>query len=192
MKIKSAVFVKGILGTDEILNNGIFQVAFLGRSNVGKSTLINSLTKRKNLARSSSNPGRTIRLDFFLINNSFYFVDFPGYGYAKHSSQIREKLAKMILWYLMYAEIKNRLVILIIDAKVGLTPSDADMLKTLYEYQINHIIVANKVDNLRMGQKDKQLLKIREECRNSEVIPYSSRKNHQGFDLMKRISSYIS
>jgi len=192
MKIKSAVFVKGILGTDEILNNGIFQVAFLGRSNVGKSTLINSLTKRKNLARSSSNPGRTIRLDFFLINNSFYFVDFPGYGYAKHSSEKREKLAKMILWYLMYSEIKNRLVILIIDAKVGLTPSDADMLKTLYEYQINHIIVANKVDNLRMGQKDKQLLKIREECRNSEVIPYSSRKNHQGFDLMKRISSYIS
>lgn len=191
MKIKSAVFIKGILGSDEILNNGTFQVAFLGRSNVGKSTLINSLTGRINLARSSSNPGKTVRLDFFLINKSFYFVDFPGYGYAKHSSKIREKLAKMILWYLMYSEIKNRLVILIIDAKVGLTPYDTDMLKTLYEYQINHIIVANKVDNLRMGQKEKQLLKIREECQNSEVIPYSSKQRHQGFELMKRISSYI-
>lgn len=192
MKIKSAVFIKGILGSDEILNSGIFQVAFLGRSNVGKSTLINSLTGRINLARSSSNPGKTVRLDFFLINKSFYFVDFPGYGYAKHSSKIREKLAKMILWYLMYSEIKNRLVILIIDAKVGLTPYDADMLKTLYEYQINHIIVANKVDNLRMGQKEKQLLKIREGCQNSEVIPYSSKQRHQGFELMKRISSYTT
>ncbi len=191
MKIKSAAFVKGILGTDEILNNGIFQVAFLGRSNVGKSTLINSLTKRKNLARSSSNPGRTIRLDFFLINNSFYFVDFPGYGYAKHSSEKREKLAKMILWYLMYSEITNRLVILIIDAKVGLTRYDADMLKTLFEHHINHIIVANKVDNLEMGQKEKQLLKIREVCQNSEVIPYSSKQKNQRDELTKRISSYI-
>src|SRR3989338_2474221 len=180
MKIKSAVFVKGILGTDEILNNGNFQVAFLGRSNVGKSTLINSLARRKNLARSSSNPGRTIRLDFFLINNSFYFVDFPGYGYAKHSSSIREKLAKMILWYLMYSEIKNRLVILVTDAKVGITPYDADMLKTFYENHINHIIVVNKMDNLKPEQKEKQLMEIRQEYQNSEVIPYSSKQKHRG------------
>ena len=192
MNIKSANFIKGIMGSDEILINGIFQVAFLGRSNTGKSTLINSLTMRKNLARSSSSPGKTIRMDFFLINDSFYFVDFPGYGYAKHSSQKREKLAKMILWYLMYSEIKNRLVILVIDAKVGLTPYDADMLKTFHERQINHIIVANKVDNLQMGQKEKQLLNIQSKYPNSEVIPYSSKQKHQGVELMRRISSYIS
>jgi len=191
MKIKSATFVKGIIGSDEILINGIFQVSFLGRSNTGKSTLINSLIMRKNLARSSSSPGKTIRMDFFLINDSFYFVDFPGYGYAKHSSQKREKLAKMILWYLMYSEIKNRLIILVIDAKVGITPYDADMLKTFHEHHINHIIVANKADNLQMGQKEKQLMKIQRECQNSEVIPYSSKQKNQGFELMRRISSYI-
>jgi len=191
MKIKSATFVKGIIGSDEILFNGKFQVALMGRSNVGKSTLINSLTQRKNLARSSLSPGKTIRMDFFLINDSFYFVDFPGYGYAKHSSQKREKLAKMILWYLMYSEVKNRLVILVIDAKVGITPYDADMLKTFYEHHINHIIVANKVDNLQMGQKEKQLMNIQREYQNSEVIPYSSKQKYQGVELMQRISSYI-
>jgi len=191
MKIKSATFVKGIIGSDEILFNGKFQVALMGRSNVGKSTLINSLTMRKNLARSSSSPGKTIRMDFFLINNSFYFVDFPGYGYAKYSYQKREKLAKMTLWYLMYSEIKNRLVLLVIDAKIGITPYDADMLKTFYEYHINHIIVANKVDNLQMGQKEKQIMNLQHENQNSEVIPYSSKQKHQGFELMRRISSYI-
>lgn len=191
MKIKSATFIKGITGTDEILNNGIFQVSFLGRSNVGKSTLINSLTMKKNLVRTSSSPGKTIRMDFFLINNSFYFVDFPGYGYAKRPLEQREKLAKMILWYLMYSEIKNRLVILVIDAKVGITPYDADMLKTFYEYDINHIIVANKVDNLRMGQAERQLEDIKRKYPNSEVIPYSSKQKYRGVDLMGRISSYI-
>lgn len=192
MNIKSAVFVKGIAGTDEILSDGIFQVAFLGRSNTGKSTLINSLAMKKHLARSSSSPGKTVRMDFFLINDSFYFVDFPGYGFAKHSGEMREKLAKMILWYLMYSEITNRLVILVIDAKVGLTPFDEDMLTTLYEYQVKHIIVANKVDNLKMGEKDRQLADIRHKYPNSEVIPFSSKQKHQGVELMQRISSYIS
>ena len=191
MKIKSATFVKGIIGSDEILFDGKFQIALMGRSNVGKSTLINSLTMRKKLARSSSSPGKTIRMDFFLINDSFYLVDFPGYGYVKHSSQKREKLAKMILWYLMYSEIKNRLVILVIDAKVGITPYDADMLKTFHEHHINYIIVANKVDNLQMGQKEKQIMNLQLENQNSEVIPYSSKQKHQGVDLMRRISSYI-
>ncbi len=191
MNIKSAIFIKGIAGTDEILSDGIFQVAFLGRSNTGKSTLINSLAMKKQLARSSSNPGKTIRMDFFLINDSFYFVDFPGYGFAKHSIDIREKLAKMILWYLMYSEIKNRLVILVIDAKVGLTPFDTDMLNILYEYQVNHIIVANKIDNLKMGQKDKQLADIRMKYPNSEVIPFSSKQKHQGLELMRKIAEYI-
>src|SRR3989338_837689 len=105
MKIISAKFVKGINGTDDILYDEKFQVAFLGRSNVGKSTLINSLTMRRNLARSSSTPGKTIRMDFFLINNDLYFVDFPGYGFAERSLEKREKLGKMILWYLRFSEV---------------------------------------------------------------------------------------
>lgn len=192
MNIKSAKFIKGITGTDEILYNGKFQVAFLGRSNVGKSTLINSLTHSNNLARTSSSPGKTIRMDFFLINNSFYFVDFPGYGYAKRSADKREKLAKMILWYLMYSEVKNRLVVLIIDAKVGVTPYDQNVLKILHEYKIDHITVANKMDNLKMGQKEKQLINIRSNSNNSEIMPYSSKQKLRTEELTKKIWSYLS
>lgn len=191
MNIKSAEFIKGIIGTDDILYDGKIQVAFLGRSNVGKSTLINSLTKRNNLARSSSNPGKTIRMDFFLINNEFYFVDFPGYGYARHSSEKRGKLAKMILWYLLYSEVKNRLVILIIDAKIGMTAYDRDMLKILRQQHIDHIIVANKADNLKMGQKEKQLSNIRSLYKYSEIILYSSKEKYNHEELSKKISSYL-
>ena len=190
MKINSATFVKGIIGTDNILFDGKFQVAFMGRSNVGKSTLINTLLKRNGLARSSAAPGKTIRMDFFLINESFYFVDFPGYGYARRSSEKKERLAKMILWYLMYAEVENRLVIIVIDAKVGITAFDADILKTLEEHHINHIIVPNKIDKLKMGQKEKQLMKIRSGNQNSEIIPYSSKQHFRVDVLMKRISYY--
>lgn len=191
MNIKSAVFKKGIIGTQEILYDGKFQVVFLGRSNVGKSTLINSLVQKKSLARTSSNPGKTIRMDFFLINDAFYFVDFPGYGYARRSAEKREKLAKMILWYLMYSEVKNKLVILIIDAKVGITAYDADMIKTLREYLVNYIIIANKADNLTRNQREEQLEHIRSEYKDSLVLPYSSKENSGREELLERISSYI-
>jgi len=192
MNIFSAEFVKGIIGTDEILYDGKFQVAFLGRSNVGKSTLINSLTRRNNLARSSSSPGKTIRMDFFLISNNLYFVDFPGFGYAKCSQKKREKLAKMILWYLMYSKVKNRAVVLVIDAKVGITEVDKDIIKTLREQNIDFIIVANKMDNLPIGQKEKQISAIRGMCEGLEVIPYSSKEKYRRTELLRKIDDFIS
>lgn len=191
IKIKSAKFVRGITGTHEILYDGRYQVAFMGRSNVGKSTLINSLVQSKKLARSSSHPGRTIRMDFFLVNDRFYFVDFPGYGYAKRPAEKREKLAKMILWYVMYSQIKDRIVLLIIDAKVGITAYDVDMIKTLREFQTNYIIIVNKADNLKRNQREEKLAQIRSEYKDSLVLPYSSKENLGREELLTRISSYI-
>ncbi|MFH0864013.1 MAG: ribosome biogenesis GTP-binding protein YihA/YsxC [Candidatus Gottesmanbacteria bacterium] len=188
----TAKFIKGIIGTDDILYDGKFQVCFMGRSNVGKSTLINTLTQIKDLARSSSDPGKTIRMDFFLINDKYYFVDFPGYGYAKRSQEKREKLAKMILWYLMYSQVKKRLVILIIDAQVGMTPYDLDMLKTLHEEKVDYFIVANKIDKLKMNEKAKQLAKIKSDCGNSNVIPFSSKDKRERVNLLSQISSHPS
>ena len=147
----SAEFIKGIIGTNDILYDGKFQVAFIGRSNVGKSSLINSLVMKKNLARSSSKPGKTIRLDFFLINNKFYFVDLPGYGYSKVSDKRHDELRKMILWYFLYAGVKERIAVMIIDAKIGLTELDEEMIDILKENKINFVIVANKIDKLKMG-----------------------------------------
>lgn len=192
MKIVSAKFIKGIIGTDDILYDGKFQVAFMGRSNVGKSTLINSLTIKKSLARTSTSPGKTIRMDFFLINDKLYFVDFPGYGYAKRSWEKREKLAKMILWYLMYSQVKNRLVVLIIDAKVGITEFDKDMVRTFREHNIDHIIVANKIDNVPISQREKMLALIRNEYYNPTVIPYSSKQKSGRDTLNQAISGYIT
>lgn len=178
MNITSARFIKGIIGTDDLLYDGKFQVAFMGRSNVGKSSLINSLTGKDGLARSSSSPGKTIRMDFFLINDTFYFVDFPGYGYAKRSRDKRDTLEKMMLWYLLYSDVKNRLIVLIIDAKVGVTAYDQEMIKRLREYHVDHIIVANKVDNVGRAQKDKGLA----------GIGYSSKEKFGRDELMKKIS----
>ena len=180
MNIISAKFIKGIIGTNDILYDGRFQVAFLGRSNVGKSTLINCLTNKKNLARSSMSPGKTIRMDFFLINNRFYFVDFPGYGYAKRSLDKREKLAKMMIWYLLDSGVKDRLVVLIIDAKVGVTSDDANMLRVLRDNKIDHLIVANKVDKLKMGQ-----------FKFTDAIPHSSKKKSTSDNLMGKIATFI-
>ena len=92
--IKDAKFIKGIIGTDNLLTDGTPQVAFIGRSNVGKSSIINALVNRKGLVSSSSQPGKTTEINLFNINKELYFVDLPGYGYAKLSQKKREKLRK--------------------------------------------------------------------------------------------------
>ena len=175
MNITSAEFIKGIRGTDKILYNGKPQIAFVGRSNVGKSSLINSLVNRNNLARSSSQPGKTIRLDFFLINEKYYFVDLPGYGFAKMSQEKHEDIRKMMMWYLEYSEVKNRRVILILDANVGVTEFDRQMVDLLKEHHIEFVIAANKVDKLKAGDKERMLKTIEGECGDAKVIPYSAK-----------------
>ena len=192
MKIISAEFIKGITGTDDILYDGKFQVAVMGRSNVGKSTLLNSLVMRRNLARSSSNPGKTVRMDFFLINKKFYFVDFPGYGYARVFAQRHEKIRKMILWYLLYSQVINRLALLITDAKVGITDFDRQTIDIFHEKQINHIIVANKIDNLKTNLRKSSLQEIQQASGNSEVVAFSSKLQIGRGELMNRIHQYIS
>jgi GTP-binding protein len=176
MVISSVSYLKGIIGTDDLLYDGKYQFAFIGRSNVGKSSLINSLVG-KEIARSSKYPGRTKRLDFFLINKSFYFVDLPGYGYAKVPGPQHEKIRKMILWYLLYSEVKDRLVILIIDAFVGITAYDRETMSIFNTHSIPYIIIANKIDKIPQRQKDMQLKKIKSETTDKKIILYSTVKN---------------
>lgn len=177
MDIKSAEFIKGITGTNEILMDGKPQIAFVGRSNVGKSSLINSLVNQKDLARSSSTPGRTQELNFFLINNAFYFVDLPGYGFAKMSKKSRDKMRKMIIWYLSYAESKPKKVVLVLDAKVGLKEFDLEMIKLLREEKINFFIVANKIDKIKKNTIDIAVREIEDDLEeeNISIITFSSK-----------------
>src|SRR4030042_5590601 len=120
MKIESARFIKGVLGSDGIFENGIPQVAFIGRSNAGKSSVINSLVNQNDLAKTSSFPGRTQKINLFLINNSLYFVDLPGYGYVKIPDKLKNSLKAMVNWYFFVSNYEQKKVVLIIDASVGL------------------------------------------------------------------------
>ncbi len=184
MKIKSAKFIKGIRGTDEILENGIPQVAFIGRSNVGKSSTINALTNHNGLARTSSFPGRTQEINVFLINpdssvgtgDSFYLIDLPGYGYAKAPVALRESILKLIKWYLVDSGCMQKKIVLIIDANVGATANDIEMLRILEKENKNVIVVANKIDKVKSSEKIKQLKKIQESFPNYKVISFSAEK----------------
>ncbi len=175
MKITSAEFVTGVIGTKDILYDGVPQVAFVGRSNVGKSSLINSLTGRKTLVKVGKKPGKTTEINFFSINNrKFYLVDLPGYGYAEVDPKRKSKIEKLVLWYLMYSEVKPKKVVLILDVKAGITDFDKEMIRVLTELRHPYVIVANKVDKLNQKELAAQMRDIKEAANGAPVVPYST------------------
>lgn len=159
MEIKSAQFVTSVVDDQALLHDGRAQIAFIGRSNVGKSSLMNMLMERKALVKSSSTPGKTRQVNFFLVNDDTYFVDLPGYGYAKLGRSEREELKDLIVWYLTETPRDNRTVVLVTDAKVGVTDIDMQMIELLQSEGIPFILVANKIDKL--NQKDLHALKVK-------------------------------
>lgn len=189
MEIKSAEFVKGIIGTDDILQNKIPQVAFVGRSNVGKSSVINSLVLRKDLVKSSATPGKTKEINFFLVNKLFYFVDLPGYGFARMGSKGAEKIRKLILWYLGGGEAKPNLIVLIVDAGIQPMAHDKEMADILRAENHQFVVLANKID--RLNQKEKsQNLKELQAFLGAEVIPYSAKNKSGRIELLTVIEQY--
>ena len=176
MKITSAEFKKGLTGEDSILTDGIPQVAFIGRSNVGKSSVINTLVGMRDLAHSSQRPGKTREVNFFLINKSFYLVDLPGYGYAEGSWAKRDEIIALIHWYLQHPDTDLQKVVLIIDAKVGLTDNDRSMLELLEVERRPVVVLANKIDKVKPQELKKQLAHIEAEIGTHKLIPYSAEK----------------
>lgn len=191
MNLRNAQFIRGIIGTSDIINDTKGQIAFIGRSNVGKSSLINSLVGNKNLARSSSTPGRTQQINFFLIDQKVYFVDLPGYGYAKTSEKQREKIRKMIIWYLTYGEINHKKVVLIIDAKVGLSGFDLEMVGILKKEDTNFMIILNKSDKLKQGELVVALRETKDKVNNEgiKIITYSSKNQKNKREVINEIFS---
>jgi GTP-binding protein len=174
MKITSAVFKRGIKGDNEILDDKIPQIAFIGRSNAGKSSLINTLTGVKGLAISSKTPGRTQEINIFLINGTHYFLDLPGYGFTKTKLKIFEKLGKLIYWYLFTTNYPWK-VVLLIDAEIGPTASDLEMLYELEKAGKNIVVVLNKVDKIKKSHYSNQIKKLSFELKGHKVFPYSSK-----------------
>lgn len=177
MKAKTARFVTGItIGGElpEAAGKDLKHVAFIGRSNVGKSSLINSLVGQKELARSSAAAGFTKQINFYLINKSFYLVDLPGYGFAQGSFAARDALQQLIEWYLTYPGLEEKqTIVLIIDAKVGPTDLDIAMMTRLEELEKKVIVVANKIDKIKKSEYKKQMDGIVTAMHPHLVIPYS-------------------
>lgn len=176
MNIVSSKFLKGVMGTDESLYNGVPQIAFVGRSNVGKSSVINSLMGGEAMAKVSKKPGKTIELNIFDINKGgYYFIDLPGYGFAKTTPEMREKIVKLIRWYLTDSEIKPLKVVLILDIKAGLTAYDEETIGILEEYRHPYVVVVNKIDKLSQKELAEQMNSIREKSQKGDIVPYSAK-----------------
>lgn len=173
MKITSTEFVKSAFQKEHWIDSGLPEIAFLGRSNVGKSSLINSLLQRKGLARTSNTPGRTQSINYFLINEALYFVDLPGYGYARVSKSTRSDWGKMAEEYLSLNP-QLALCVQLVDSRHEPTTLDMELNEWLNYHAKPHIVVATKSDKLSSNQLIKQLKVLRAALRHSELLEYSS------------------
>jgi GTP-binding protein len=173
VKIVSVDFLKSAYESAHFPTDRRREIAFLGRSNVGKSSLINSLLQRKGLARTSNTPGRTQCINFFTINDQFYFVDLPGYGYAKVSKAMRSDWGKMAEDYLSDRE-ELDLCIQLVDARHKPSKLDVQLHEWLVFNKKPQLIVATKADKISRNELARALRSIREDLPGAKVIGYSA------------------
>jgi GTP-binding protein len=180
----------------QFLRDPIPQVAFSGRSNVGKSSLINTLLGRNSLARVSSAPGKTITVNFYDVDRKLFFVDLPGYGYAKRTAQDQLRWSNLVDGY--FTKNPNidlvKLVVQLVDSRIGYTNDDLDMIEYMNEADVPYIIVATKTDKLNKTEREKAVRTLitnpvlRE---NTTIILCSSQKREGKDDVWNEIMKYI-
>lgn len=162
--------------TSKLPENKMPEVAFAGKSNVGKSSLINTLINRKSYARTSSQPGKTQTINFYNINKELYFVDLPGYGYAKVSNEIKEKWGKMIENYLVQSK-QLKAIFLLVDIRHEPSANDKNMYDWIVYHGYHPIIIATKLDKIKRSQVQKQIKAIRQGLqveKDTVIVPFSS------------------
>lgn len=179
--------------TSKIPDNPYNEVAFAGKSNVGKSSLINALMNRKSLARTSAQPGKTQTINFYNINDAMYLVDLPGYGYAKASEEVKAKWGKMIENYLHTSK-KLKAVFLLIDIRHDPSAND----KMMYEWMVYQgfapIIIATKLDKIKRSQIQKQVKAVREGLNvqpGTTIIPFSAETKQGREEIWELIDSLV-
>lgn len=171
--------------TSRLPENALPEVAFAGKSNVGKSSLINALMNRKSLARTSAQPGKTQTINFYNINREIYLVDLPGYGFARASQKERDNWGKMIENYLNTSE-KLRAVFLLVDIRHAPGAHDRQMFEWMNYVGYDPIVIATKLDKLKRSQVDKQIRVIREGLgadRETIIVPFSA-ETKQGREII--------
>lgn len=194
MIIKSAELetVCGI--TSKLPVNSLPEIAFAGKSNVGKSSLINALMCRKSLARTSSQPGKTQTINYYNVNKEIYFVDLPGYGYAKVSKSEKEKWGKMIERYLNTST-QLRKVYLLVDIRHEPNANDKQMYDWIISSGYEPVIIATKLDKINRSQKDKHVKMLREGLKlrkGTTVIPFSAETKQGRDEIYADILSVIN
>ncbi|MHB8482483.1 MAG: ribosome biogenesis GTP-binding protein YihA/YsxC [Nitrospiria bacterium] len=190
MKIKTAEFVKSCVDPAYYPKQPFPAVAFVGRSNVGKSTLMNRLLNRHSLVKVSSTPGKTQTINFFLVNEAFFFVDLPGYGFAKVPETVKGQWKKMIETYLSRSD-NLKGVVLLVDIRREPVPDDLVMKKWLESYQIPCLMVATKADKLSSSQKAKSLIRIKEAFMVEQLISFSSLSDEGKDPIWKELLKWI-
>jgi GTP-binding protein len=190
MKLSNVRFVKSAFKPADRIRDGKPEIAFLGRSNVGKSSLINSLLQRKGLAKTSNTPGRTQSINYFEINDSFYFVDLPGYGYAKVSKTMRQDWGKMAESYLSGSE-SLVLNIQLIDSRHGPTPLDIQLYDWLRENEKPDLVVATKADKISKNELTTNLAAAAKVLPEATIIAYSAKIGTGRDEVWKYIEESI-
>lgn len=193
MHVKS-VNLETVCGVTSVLpQNDKLEIAFAGKSNVGKSSLINALMNRKSYARTSAQPGKTQTINFYNINEMLYFVDLPGYGYAKVSMEIKAKWGKLIERYLLNSE-QLKLIFLLIDIRHEPSTNDKEMYNWIVHHGYHPVIIATKLDKINRSQKDKHLKMIRTalNCEpNTIIIPFSALSKQGRDEIWDLIETYL-
>lgn len=192
MHIKS-VNLETVCGiTSTLPDNDKMEIAFAGKSNVGKSSLINGLMNRKALARTSSQPGKTQTINFYNINEMLYFVDLPGYGYAKVSEKMKEQWGKLIERYLLGSK-QLRIVFLLVDIRHEPSANDRNMYEWIVHHGFNPIVIATKLDKINRSQIQKHMKMLGtglNVVEGTPIIPYSSVTKQGRDEIWEYIMEY--
>ena len=179
--------------TSTLPENTLPEVAFAGKSNVGKSSLINALMNRKGLARTSSQPGKTQTINFYNINSQLYFVDLPGYGYARVSVSEKEKWGRMIERYLHRSK-QLKTIFLLIDIRHEPGANDQQMYRWILNQGFRPVIIATKLDKINRSQKDKHIKMIKNGLKvvpGTQIIPFSSQTKQGREEIYARLDSLL-
>lgn len=192
MKIRKIQFVKGVTEGDYSWDENRPQVVLYGRSNAGKSSTINALLNNKTVAKTSAAAGKTKQINFFNINDSFYLLDLPGYGYARGSKDDRQQLDDLIVWFIADTQASKRVHIVVVDAQVGITDLDADMLEYLYRTNDPIILLLNKTDKMNQSEISKMLNDTHSKIAGVVQFVIFSAKEKKGTDkVWKLIEQHI-
>ena len=189
LNVNNAEFVLSAAAPKQFIHNSIPKVAFAGRSNVGKSSVINRVLNRKQFAKVGATPGKTVHVNYFLIDQKLYFIDLPGYGFAKVSQNERDRWANLMESFFSDPETYD-FGVLIVDSRHKPTVDDVRMAGYFRETERDFVVVANKLDKLKKSETEQSLLLIRntlELDENTELIPFSAERGDGREALLKQL-----